>query len=463
MPRSPKKTASLPSPDETAPLELDLLQALMQEAEELSSDLARANLDDGDADSAGETGEAEIPALLPLVPIRDNVYFPHMIFPLLVGRDRSVKAMEAASESEARFVVLAAQRDVLTEDPEPGDIYDIGIIAEVMQLFKMPDNTVRVMLEGTRRVRLSDFVQSDPFMLVRVETLDAEDADDDAGESAAEADGDTTSPVETEALVRTISGQFERIVAEGRNIPPEVLANLSQMQEPGAIADTIIPYLSLRVEEKQSLLETLNIGERLEKLGAVLHKEFEILEVQKNIRARVEREMEGNQREFILREQLKAIQQELGERVSPFGDDKDGEEAEWREKIAAAKMPEAVEERALKELDRWEKNPACLAGVRHYPQLSGLARIYAVERRKRRHFRDERGRSDFRRRPLGVGKSQGANAGVFGGSQTCRVGLKRPDFVLCRPARCGKNEFGQIGCPRSGPQIYPRQFRRRAR
>ena len=344
MPRSPKKTALLsPSPaDETAPLELDLLQALMAEAE-INSDLTAVEESD-------ETDEEALPALLPLVPIRDNVYFPHMIFPLLVGRERSVKAMEAASESEARYVILAAQKNVLIEDPEPGDIYEVGIIAEVMQLFKMPDNTVRVMLEGIRRVRLSDFVQTDPFMQVRIIPLFAEDAE-------GEATNEASPPLETEALVRTISAQFERIVAEGKNIPPEVLANLAQISEPGQIADTIIPYLSLRVEEKQGLLETLSVGERLQKLGAVLHKEFEILEVQKNIRARVEREMEGNQREFILREQLKAIQQELGERVSPFGDDKDGEETEWREKISAAQMPEAVQERALKELDRWEKTP----------------------------------------------------------------------------------------------------------
>ncbi len=293
-----------------------------------------------------ETNAFVLPADLPLVPIRDNVYFPHMIFPLFVGRDRSVKAVEAAAESEARTVVLAAQKQVLTEDPEPSDIYDIGILAEVMQLFKMPDGTVRVMLEGGKRVRLSDFAQTEPYLLVHATPLDAENA----------ATGDGL-PVESEALVRTITTQFEKIVSEGKNIPPEVLANLSQLSDAGQIADTIIPYLSLRVEEKQALLETLSVGERLEKLGTVLHKEFEILEVQKNIRARVEKEMEGNQREFILREQLKAIQQELGERPSPFGDDKDGEENEWREKIEAAQMPEAVQERALKELDRWEKTP----------------------------------------------------------------------------------------------------------
>jgi ATP-dependent Lon protease len=291
------------------------------------------------------TGEAppDIPDVLPLVPIRDNVYFPHMIFPLFVGRDRSVKAVEAATEINHRFVLLAAQKQLLSEDPEPEEIYSVGIVAEVMQILKMPDNTVRVMLEGGARVRLGEFLQTEPYMLVRTEPL---------LESENDAAGEPVSAIEVEALGRTVTEQFERLVSEGKNIPPEALANVLNIAEPSRLADTVIPYLSLRVDQKQELLETLPVIERLRKLGVALLKEYEILDVQKNIRSRVEKEMGDNQREFILREQLKAIQQELGE-MGERGDELE----EYRAKIADAHMPEEIEARSLKELDRFEKTP----------------------------------------------------------------------------------------------------------
>ncbi len=288
------------------------------------------------ADSPNDDNESRVlPDLLPLVPIRDNVYFPHMIFPLMVGRDKSVKAVDAAMEG-SRFLLLAAQRQLVTEDPEPDDIYRMGIVAEVLQVLKIPDGTVRVMLEGIRRVRLMQFLQTEPHFLVRTEPVEV---NDERG-------------VEIEALIRSVTKQFEEIVNVGKNIPPEALINVLNLDDPGRLADTITPYLSLRVEQKQQILETLDVRERLDQLGGVLVKEFEILEIQKNIRARVEKEMGSTQREFILREQLKAIQQELGER-----DERGGEIDEYREKIEAANMPEIPRERALKELDRFEKTP----------------------------------------------------------------------------------------------------------
>jgi ATP-dependent Lon protease len=294
----------------------------------------------GDASDDADEVAATLPEVLPLVPIRDNVYFPHMIFPLLVGRERSVRALEAAMESSSRYILLAAQKQVTTEEPGAEDIYDVGIAAEVMQLLKMPDNTVRVMLEGARRVRLTEFIQSEPYFLVHIDPIT------------------TVPPVnrtEVEALARTVTQQFEKLVNDGKNIPPEALVNVLNIAEPDHLADTIIPYLSLRVDQKQTLLETAPVRDRLEKLSDILYKEHEILEIQKNIRARVEKEMGDNQREFILREQLKAIQQELGERGQ---DDHDGDLSEYREKIEAAKMPPPVQERAFKELDRFDKTPS---------------------------------------------------------------------------------------------------------
>jgi ATP-dependent Lon protease len=355
MARTPKSktsaTAVPPPPAEL--LELDLMppsapeeqdasapEPVTAETTDFTDTLLALNSDDADSDmAAGEDGGA-VPALLPLVPIRDNVYFPHMIFPLFVGRDRSVKALEAAMEGTHHQILLAAQKQVATEEPDPDDIYGMGIVAEVMQLLKMPDNTVRVMLEGGRRVRLAEFMQTEPYFLVRTEPVSPIAP---------------VSPVEVEALQRTVTQQFERLVNDGKNIPPEALVNVLNVSDPDQLADTVTPYLSLRVDQKQALLETIPVRDRLEKLGEVLHKEYEILEIQKNIRSRVEKEMGDNQREFILREQLKAIQQELGERGL---DDREGEVSEYRDKIDASGMPEAVAERAYKELDRFEKTPA---------------------------------------------------------------------------------------------------------
>ncbi len=318
MARSPRPKAA---PAEETPLKLHMLPDLLVEGE----------------DPFGERDATILPAVLPLVPIRDNVYFPHMLFPLLVGRDRSVRAVEAAMESGERKIVLAAQREIATEDPEPEDIYSIGVIAEVMQLLRLPDNAVRVMLSAGKRVQLTAFPRTEPYMMVRAEAV-------------TEAVGGTE--VEIESLVRVVTGQFERLVIEGKNIPPESLISILNLADASEITDSIIPYLNLRISQKQALLETLPVRERLERLIAALAREQEILEIQKNIRNRVESEMGDNQREFLLREQMKAIQVELGER-----DEQAEEIVELREKIEAAGMPDAVREKALKELDRYERTP----------------------------------------------------------------------------------------------------------
>ncbi len=281
--------------------------------------------------------DTAIPEILPLLPIREPVYFPHNIFPLFVGRDKSIKALEEA-RSQERYIFLVAQKQMAVDDPGAEDIYTIGTIAEVMQVLNLPDGTVRVMLEGQTRARITEFLQTEPFFRVRVEVVQEQD--------------DRTA--EIEALMRSVIAQFQGVVEHGKEIPPEALVQVVNIDEPGRLADTIIPYLNLRpkVERLQELLETLDVRERLEKLNLILKKELEILEIQRNIRNKVEKEMGDTQREFILREQLKAIQQELGER-----DERGSEVDEYREKIQKAKMPDEVEERAYKELDRLEKMP----------------------------------------------------------------------------------------------------------
>ena len=281
--------------------------------------------------------DAEIPEILPLLPIREPVYFPHNIFPLFVGRDKSIRALEEA-RSQDRYILLVAQRQMAVDDPAPEDIYDVGTVAEVMQVLNLPDGTVRVMLEGQARVRIQEYLQQEPFFRVRVEVIPEVD------ERSAE----------VEALMRSVIAQFQQVVELGKEIPPEALVQVVNIDEPGRLADTVIPYLHLRpkVERLQELLETISVRDRLEALNLILKKETEILEIQRNIRNKVEKEMGDTQREFILREQLKAIQQELGER-----DERGSEIDEYREKIQNSKMPEDVEERALKELDRLEKMP----------------------------------------------------------------------------------------------------------
>ena len=281
--------------------------------------------------------DAVIPEILPLLPIREPVYFPHNIFPLFVGRDKSLRALEEA-RSQDRYILLVAQKQMAIDDPAPEDIYEVGTVAEVMQVLNLPDGTVRVMLEGQARVRIQQYLQSDPFFRVRVDVLP------EVEERTAE----------VEALMRSVITLFQQVVELGKEIPPEALVQVVNIDEPGRLADTIIPYLHLRpkVERLQELLETISVRDRLDKLNLILKKEIDVLEIQRNIRNKVEKEMGDTQREFILREQLKAIQQELGER-----DERGSEIDEYREKVQNAKMPQEVEERALKELDRLEKMP----------------------------------------------------------------------------------------------------------
>ena len=290
----------------------------------------------GKKQTSEKLSPAAFPLELPLLPIRDNVHFPQIIFPLFVGREKSVRALDEAMAG-SQHILLASQRQVATEDPEPDDLHEIGIIAEIIQILKVPDGTVRVMLEGKERVRIAEWLQMEPFFQVRAERL-------------------ATEPVialEAEALMRSVVTQFEQIANTGKNIPPEVVVTLLNIEEPGTLADHVAWHLSsLRVETKQELLETLDPQERLQKLSLLLTKEFEILQIQKNIRTRVEKEMGETQREFLLREQMKAIQQELGER-----DERQGEVDEYRTKAVEAKMSDTVLERTMKEIDRLEKMP----------------------------------------------------------------------------------------------------------
>ena len=281
-----------------------------------------------------------LPRVLSVVPVRDTVYFPHMLFPLFLGREKSIRALDYALEKH-RYVLLVAQKEVAIDDPTPDDIYTVGTIAEVMQILRVPDGTVRVTLEGVERAKIIQFTQMDPFFKVRTSLLRSPRA----------------ASSRVEALMRSVVSLFDQVVQNqgsqtGRPIPPELLMNVVSIDDPGELADTIAPHLPLRTEVKQDMLETVNVERRLDKLNVLLQKEMEVLDVQRNIRSRVEKEMGDTQREYILREQLKAIQQELGER-----DGRVTEVEQYRANIVESGMPEPVEEKAYKELDRLDKMP----------------------------------------------------------------------------------------------------------
>ncbi|HEY8391970.1 MAG TPA: endopeptidase La [Capillibacterium sp.] len=284
---------------------------------------------------------------LPLLPLRGVIVFPYVIIHLDVGREKSVSALEEAMVNN-RLIVLAAQHQAKTDEPEPDDIYKLGTLAEVKQLLKLPDGTMRVLVEGLNRVKVQSYLQRDPHYRVLVEKVEES----------------TAITPELQALMRTTYFQFEQYIKNCKRIQPDVLASVSRIEEPGRLADVIASHLNLKVEDKQALLEAITPGERLEKLYAILVNELEIIEMERKIHLRVRKQMEKNQKEYYLREQMKAIQKELGEQ-----DERMAEAEELRARVAEQNLPEEVRQKALKEIDRLEKMPPLVAEaavVRNY-------------------------------------------------------------------------------------------------
>ena len=282
---------------------------------------------------------APIPDVLPLIPLRDLILFPNLVVPLFVGRERSINALEQSMRTD-HLVALVTQRAAETQDPGPEEIYDVGCVVTVLQELKLPDGTAKALVEGIQRIRILEYVANDPYLQVKVEVI----------EEPASAD------VEAQALMRNLVADFESASELGKPIPQEVLMAASAIEEPGRLADFVTFHLALKVEEKQEILEALDPKVRLAKTSEFLRKELEILELGSKIQSRVKESMSKTQREYFLREQLKAIQQELGQ-----FDEVQAEIDEYKNRIAAAGMPEPVEEKALKELGRLEKMPQAAA------------------------------------------------------------------------------------------------------
>ena len=276
------------------------------------------------------TVERENRIEIPVLALRDVVVYPHMVIPLFVGREKSIRCLEAAMENDKQ-IFLVAQKDAGVDEPEADDIYTVGTIATILQLLKLPDGTVKVLVEGSVRGQIDGYQQQDPYFVASVDKLEDEGIDEN----------------EQEVLIRSAVSQFEGYVKLNKKIPPEVLTSLNGIEDAVRLADTMAAHMPLKLTEKQKVLEMQSVNERLEYLMALMEGEIDLLQVEKKIRTRVKKQMEKSQREYYLNEQMKAIQKELGEL-----DDAPDEFEALSKKIAEAKMPKEAEDKAKAELQK---------------------------------------------------------------------------------------------------------------
>ncbi len=268
---------------------------------------------------------------IPLLPLRDVIVYPHMVIPLFVGRDKSIKALEAAMLNDKQ-ILLVAQKSASDDEPTVSDLYTVGSVASILQLLKLPDGTVKVLVEGNYRATIDSFVSDGDFFSAQVsERLDT-----------------VLSERESGVLTRSLMTQFDQFVKLSKKVPPEILTSVTSIEEPGRLADTIAAHMSMKIEEKQHILETSGIRERIEYLMGAIEGEIDLLQVEKRIRGRVKKQMEKSQREYYLNEQMKAIQKELGDLEEGGGN----EFEEIERKIAAAGMPVSAKDKTLAELNK---------------------------------------------------------------------------------------------------------------
>lgn len=279
--------------------------------------------------------EIEIPTTLPILPVRDIVIFPYMIIPLFVGRDLSIKAVDEALSGN-KMVLFVTQKDVHIEDPSTEDLYRMGTVGSILRMLKLPDGRFKVLVQGLAKARILNFTQTEPFYRGEVEKI----IDQTTSEIT----------VEIEALMRNIKELMDKSVGLGKSFLPDILVLIENIEDPGRLADLVASNLGLKADQAQQLLEETDPVKRLQRIGEILNREVELLTVQQKIQSDVKGEIDKSQREYYLREQLKAIQRELGEI-----DEKTEEILELRKKIESAKMPEKVEKEALKQINRLEK------------------------------------------------------------------------------------------------------------
>lgn len=359
--------------------------------------------------------------IVPVLPLRDVVVYPHMVIPLFVGRDKSIQALDSAMQSNKQ-ILLAAQKSADVDDPDIDDMYAIGTLANILQLLKLPDGTVKVLVEGGERARIIEFVDNDEFFTARLETLT--DNIDLAGR-------------ETEVLMRSATNLFDQYVKLNKKVPPEVLTSLSSIDDPSRLADTIAAHMSLKLEEKQHVLEMPNVRERLEHLMGLMEGENDILQMEKRIRGRVKRQMEKNQREYYLNEQMKAIQKELGEM-----DDAPNEIEDLTKKIESAGMTAEAKEKANNELNKLKLMSPMSAEatvVRNY-----IDTLVGLPWKKRSKIRNDIGAANtvLDEDHYGLDKVKERILEYLAVQQRVRK-LKGPILCLVGPPGVGKTSLGQ--------------------
>jgi len=306
------------------------------------------------------------PQLMPVLPLRDVVVYPYMVIPLFVGRDKSINALEAAMDDDKQ-ILLAAQKNASQDEPEPEDLYRTGTVANILQLLKLPDGTIKVLVEGSERAKVLNYLSTDDYFQAQVCLGDAETVPQDDRES--------------EVLMRSVLAQFDQYVKLSKKVPPEILSSLAGIEEPGRLADTIAAHMSLKIDEKQHILEIGDARKRLEHLIGLMEAEIDLLQVEKRIRGRVKRQMEKSQREYYLNEQMKAIQKELGDM-----DESHNELDELAAKIEKAGMSKEAREKADTELGKLKMMSPMSAEatvVRNY--IDWLVNVPWKKRTKVRH------------------------------------------------------------------------------
>ena len=301
---------------------------------------------------------------MPVLPLRDVVVYPHMVIPLFVGRDKSIKALEAAMEEE-KEILLVAQKSASEDDPTEEDIYRIGTLSTILQLLKLPDGTVKVLVEGGKRARIVNFLEQEEYFSAQISVLEAEAIEER----------------EAEVLSRSVLNQFDQYVKLNKKVPPEVLTSLSGIEDPNRLLDTIAAHMALKIEEKQEILEITELRERFEHLLAMMESELDLLQVEKRIRGRVKKQMEKSQREYYLNEQMKAIQKELGDL-----DEAPNEMEELEQKIEKAGMSKEAKDKATAGLNKLKMMSAMSAEatvVRNY--IDWLVQVPWKKKSKVRH------------------------------------------------------------------------------
>ncbi|MGA1795056.1 MAG: endopeptidase La [bacterium] len=283
-----------------------------------------------------DQGSAAIPSCMPLLPVRDIVIYPYMILPLFVGRDKSIKAVEDSMTGFDRKIFLVAQKDSKTEDPAPEDIYTFGTIATIIKLLRLPDGRIKILVHGVMRGEIQKFKQQNPYFQAKIKQINEPDMSEHT--------------LEVEALMRNVKAQLEKSVNLGKALLPDVVVIAMNIEDPGKLADLIVSNLVLKIDESQKVLQTFDPVSRLKLVNEYLSKELEVLAMQKKIQSQAKEEMDKDHREYILRQQLKAIQQELGQ-----VDEKTAEIEELKQRITDARMPKEVEKEASKQLIRLER------------------------------------------------------------------------------------------------------------